>query len=82
MLVVAYIYVPHPSRICEREDCPARASVTAICADGDLVEHLCGDHAAEHMRGNAYALAGAGEPSVRQAEIFNELDAFREGDEL
>jgi hypothetical protein len=77
VLLVAYIAIPHPNRLCERDGCADEAFITVICTDGEIVEHLCQDHAAEHMRGNAYALAGPDtEASAAQAQVMNELDMF------
>jgi hypothetical protein len=75
MLTAAYIMEPTAVALCDRDGCADVAHFTVICMNGAIVEHLCPDHAAQHMRGNAYALDG-GDSIVDavEAAIFQELD--------
>lgn len=62
---------------CDRDGCGEQAMLHIVAAFGQVQENLCPRHAATHMRGNAYAIAGADDPpDALEAQILNELDRF------
>lgn len=73
MHCVTYSMSADYGRTCAWCDEDATYKIDALPAH--LIDYVCDSHVAEHMRGNAYAIAGADEnPSPREAEIMNELD--------
>ena len=75
-LLVQYLSTPHAERLCDRDGCAEPLTFTAIAMDGAIIDYLCTRHAAQHMRGNAYALDPDPEPEAIEAMVQNELDRY------
>lgn len=76
-LIVAYYMTGDGYGVCDRDGCDGQAAVRVEAIGGTLREVLCPKHGAQHMRGNAYALAGPDDvPDALEAQIMNELDNF------